>query len=185
VDQALSIDFAWQEAPEHQAGPLATIEALVSAQKGQVQISRQGDMTTMTLVIPQGRRSTILVIEDNASLLQLYGRYLTADHYRILRAETGEEGLVLARTESPDVVLLDVMMRGMDGWEVLQRLRAHAETHAVPVIICSVLPERDLALSLGADAFLTKPIARFDLLDAIQRCLREPRNVGPRHPEAP
>jgi CheY-like chemotaxis protein len=111
------------------------------------------------------------VIEDNASLRQLYTRYLPSDRFRVLQAESGKDGLETAHREQPDVVVLDVMMRGMDGWEVLQRLKAQPSTRAIPVIICSVLPEEALAHSLGAAVFLAKPVSRVHLLDAIQACL--------------
>ena len=185
LNRCVSITVTWREAPVEQTASLAALAALVSAQKGSVQVDRLGETTVLTLSIPQGRIASILVIEDNPSLLQLYGRYLATEQYRVLRTETGAEGLAMARSELPDVIVLDVMMRGMDGWEVLQRLRAQSETQSIPVIICSVLPERDLALSLGADAFLTKPVARFDLLDTIQACLRRPRSAAPRHPAGP
>jgi DNA-binding response OmpR family regulator len=139
----------------------------------------------LTITIPQARTATVLLIEDNTSLLQLYSRYLTLEQYRVLSAETGKDGLDLARREQPDVIVLDIMMRGMDGLEVLQRLRAQPETQRTPVILSSVLPEKELAMSLGADAFLSKPVSRVDLVDTIQACLRLPRSAEPQHPAMP
>jgi CheY-like chemotaxis protein len=68
----------------------------------------------------------------------------------------------------PAAILLDVMMPAMDGWEVLQALQTNPQTGTVPVIICSVFNDPDLAYSLGADRFLAKPINRDDVLDALQ-----------------
>ena len=64
------------------------------------------------------------------------------------------------------------MMPTQDGWEILQALKAHAETSNIPVVVCSVLRERELALSLGAARFLAKPVSQRQLVDALQEVLR-------------
>jgi CheY-like chemotaxis protein len=73
----------------------------------------------------------------------------------------------LAQELRPQAILLDVMLPGMDGWETLARLRRHPATERLPVIICTILPEEQLALALGASAFLRKPLAREELLQAL------------------
>jgi CheY-like chemotaxis protein len=180
----VSIAIGWVGGDE-QSASLAAIEALVEAQKGHVLVETDAENVTLTITIPQARTVSVLLIEDNTSLLQLYGRYLALEQYRVLAAETGKDGLELARRERPDVIVLDIMMRGMDGLEVLQRLRSQPETQKTAVIISSVLPERELALSLGADAFLAKPVSRVGLMDAIQSCLDLPRSAEPQHPVKP
>jgi Amt family ammonium transporter len=69
----------------------------------------------------------------------------------------------------PDVIVLDVMMPGMHGWEVLQRIRNHPQTAQIPVIICSVVNNPELAQALGASTFLPKPIRQEDVLTALGR----------------
>ena len=68
--------------------------------------------------------------------------------------------------------LTQVLMPTQDGWDVLRELASHPETREIPVILCSVLPERSLALSLGVAAFLNKPVTQAALLDALEQCLR-------------
>jgi CheY-like chemotaxis protein len=84
-------------------------------------------------------------------------------------AVDGTRALECAEAEQPAAIVLDVMMPGRDGWEVLQVLKSHPATRHIPVVVCSVLQERDLALALGAAELLVKPVARPDLLRALGR----------------
>jgi CheY-like chemotaxis protein len=114
-------------------------------------------------------QATILFIEDNPDTLQLYQRYLGGTGYRFASAAT--DGQITAALEEvlPSAIVLDVMLSGMDGWEVLGRLRTHPRTQDVPVVMCSILPLEQLALNLGAAAFLQKPVSREALLAALAR----------------
>jgi len=112
---------------------------------------------------------TVLVIDDNEGLVNLLERFLTDRACRVVAARNGQEGLRLARELVPDAIVLDVMMPEMHGWEVLQRLRVHPQTARVPVIICSVINNPDLAEALGASIFLPKPVRRADILTALSR----------------
>jgi CheY-like chemotaxis protein len=70
---------------------------------------------------------------------------------------------------SPQAILLDVMMPQVDGWKVLARLRQHPATEQIPVIVCTIMAQEELALALGAGGFLRKPVSRQDFLDALDR----------------
>lgn len=134
---------------------------LVSAQE-------PGARRTVTVtMVPPG--PTILVIDDNAGLVELLQRYLSGHACRVVPTTDAQDGLLLARNLHPDVIVLDVMMPEIDGWQVLQTLRALPETSAVPVIICSVLNDPQLAYSLGASLFVAKPVSRSDILAALHR----------------
>ena len=123
-------------------------------------------------------QATILFIEDNPDTLQLYQRYLAGTGYRFASAAT--DGQIVASLEEvvPQIIVLDVMLSGMDGWEVLGRLRTHPRTQDVPVVMCSILPLEQLALNLGAAAFLQKPVSREALLATLNR-LREAQGQKP------
>lgn len=112
---------------------------------------------------------TILVIDDNEGLIELIDRYLTGHSCRVVAATSGQEGLRLAQQIVPDAIMLDVMMPETDGWNVLQHLRTSPPTADVPVIICSVFNDPELAYSLGASLVLPKPVSR----DAILQALRQ------------
>ncbi|MHB9092526.1 MAG: response regulator, partial [Chloroflexota bacterium] len=121
--------------------------------------------------LPFVRLRRVLLVDDNPDTLRLFGRYLEGQGYRVLVAQDGSEGIRLALQEQPDAVVLDVMMPAQDGWEVLQVLSNRVETADIPVIICSVIAQRDLALSLGAVDLLAKPVNLPSLAEALSRCL--------------
>jgi len=98
----------------------------------------------------------------------------------VIQAVSGTRAVALARELHPAVIILDVMIPSQDGWEILERLRADPETRGTPVVICSVLPEQTLALSLGVDQFLPKPVSRSALLAILQRCRSLPMKPGDR-----
>jgi CheY-like chemotaxis protein len=112
--------------------------------------------------------ANLLLIDDNEGLTDLLSRYLAAPTYRCVVANRGEDGLRLAQELLPDAILMDLMMPGMDGWELLQRLRTIPETRKIPVIICSVINDPELAYSLGASAFVSKPVEKEKLLEVLR-----------------
>jgi CheY-like chemotaxis protein len=115
------------------------------------------------------KEKLLLVIDDNEGLVDLLERILNSDTIHFLPAQSGAMGLQLARERLPDAIILDVMMSGMDGWEVLQRLKNEPATAQIPVIICSVFNDPELAFSLGAKIFLSKPITPKNVYLAIQQ----------------
>lgn len=115
------------------------------------------------------RKALILLIDDNEGLSHLLQRYLTDDAYTVMSAPNTEAGLQLIQQLQPDAIILDVMMPGIDGWEVLQRLRTCRETQSIPVIICSVINDPELAFALGASQYVAKPVTREALRLALQQ----------------
>ena len=111
---------------------------------------------------------TVLVVDDNEDVLELFQRYLSPHRYRVATAQTAEDALVLARQLQPHVITLDLMMPDQDGWDVLQVLLNQPDTRHIPVIVCSVLRQKELALSLGATTFLEKPVSEQALLAALE-----------------
>jgi two-component system alkaline phosphatase synthesis response regulator PhoP len=109
----------------------------------------------------------ILVVDDDKSIVKVLVGYLEQSGYQTIAAYDGDSALHALRRERPDLILLDLMMPNRDGWELLQALRADPTTSPIPVIVCSVLEDPDLALSLGAQAYLKKPIGAVDLLQAL------------------
>jgi two-component system, sensor histidine kinase and response regulator len=116
----------------------------------------------------------ILVVDDNPDILLFLETVLTGEGYAVEVASNGTYALAQIATSPPDLVLLDVMMPGMNGYEVTQRLRQYPQLPAIPIILLSAYPEVDMveALDLGGDIFLRKPVDEVLLLARIRALLR-------------
>ena len=129
---------------------------------------------------------TVLVIDDEAAVRDLMQRFLTKEGFRVVTALGGEEGLRLARELRPDAITLDVMMPGMDGWAVLSALKADPDLADIPVIMLTIVDDKNLGYALGASDYLTKPIDRERLVDGAEALpARPPRPRGRRRRRAP
>lgn len=115
-----------------------------------------------------GGRPLLLIINDDEGLAKLVDQFLTGHNCHIVAAATGPQGVRLARELVPDAILLEVMIPEVDGWEVLRTLRNQKETDRIPVIICSVVNDPELALSLGASDVLANPLSQMDLVMALR-----------------
>ena len=125
------------------------------------------DAFEVTVELPALECLPVLVIDDNADTLQLLQRYTVGTRYRVIGARDPKQALELAETVRPEIIVLDVMMPQVDGWRLLGRLRQHPRTGHIPLVVCTILPEEALALSLGASAFVRKPVTRQALLAAL------------------
>jgi PAS domain S-box-containing protein len=125
-------------------------------------------------VEPAGRAGTVLVIDDDPASRQLVARMLTKDGFRVVEASNGEEGLRLARAEHPDVITLDVLMPGLDGWGVLTALKDDPALAAIPVVMLTITDQQNLGFALGAAEYLIKPIERARLSAVLSRYRRGP-----------
>jgi len=115
----------------------------------------------------------VLVVDDDESSREISRRILSKRGYSVITADGGADGVELAREQQPDIIVLDILMPGMDGWQVLEKLREMPETADIPIIMQSMLSERELGLSLGADDYLTKPVDKSDLPNAVRKLLPE------------
>jgi signal transduction histidine kinase/DNA-binding response OmpR family regulator/HAMP domain-containing protein len=115
---------------------------------------------------------TVLVVDDDPTAHDLLTASLAREGYRLAHASNGEEALALAREIRPDVVTLDVIMPKVDGWSVLTALKADPELCDIPVVMVTMLPDRGMGLSLGADEFVTKPVDRARLSALLRRLVR-------------
>jgi GAF domain-containing protein/DNA-binding response OmpR family regulator len=112
---------------------------------------------------------TVLVIDDEPAVREIVTRFLGREGFRVVAAAGGEEGLQLARTIAPDVITLDVLMPGMDGWAVLSGLKADPLVADIPVVMLTIVEEKNLGYALGAADYLVKPLDRDRLVDVIRR----------------
>jgi PAS domain S-box-containing protein len=114
-----------------------------------------------------GGEIRVLVIDDDPGVRELLARTLAAEGCRVLTAASGVQGIERARSFEPDVITLDIMMPGMDGWAVLAALKDDEALASVPVVVVSMVDERRTGFALGASAYLTKPIDRKRLVQLV------------------
>ncbi len=116
--------------------------------------------------------ATILVVDDEENIRNLVGAYLQAEGYQVRTAEDGPGALQAARTFQPDVIVLDIMLPGMDGLEILQTLRRESNVYVIMLTARSEETDKVVGLSLGADDYLTKPFSPRELVARVKAALR-------------
>jgi two-component system cell cycle response regulator DivK len=123
----------------------------------------------------------ILIVEDNEMNRDVLSRRLARRGFEIVLATDGPHGLTMARTHAPDLILMDLGLPGIDGWECARRLKADEETRGIPIIALSahaMVGDREKALDAGCDEFGTKPIDFVDLLTKMDRLLGNTSGSG-------
>ena len=165
---------------------LALSRRLVEAHGGQIGVaSASGTGSRFEVILPESRTSepeepaepaaveseptgsSVLVIEDDPGAVRLLRTYLEAEGYRVEVATDGESGITAARANQPGAIILDVLLPGIDGWEVLRRLKQDRDLRDIPVMVATVVDERNVAMSLGAVDYFLKPVRPAALLDRL------------------
>jgi signal transduction histidine kinase len=129
----------------------------------------QTDFITPDIVRDQ--RPLVLVLDDDQTALQLLRDYLKDSDYQMLGSANPAEALHLARALQPDLIITDVMMPTMSGWDVLQALKNDAATVSIPVIVLSIIDQKVQGINLGASTYLVKPVKRDTLLEQVRMAL--------------
>ncbi|HXG27160.1 MAG TPA: response regulator [Candidatus Binatia bacterium] len=163
---------------------LALTRQLVEAHGGSISVrSELGVGSEFTVVLPARQSTagqlappavrpdqpTVLVIEDDPSAQQLLRRHLEGAGYGVLATPSGRQGLAWMREARPDAVLLDILLPDIDGWEVLQQAKRDPATRSIPIMVVSVVDDRELGVALGAVDYFVKPVSREPLLEALGR----------------
>ncbi len=149
--------------------PLDVVRPWAARIGASVEIESSSTHITLALNLPLVKTGVILIIDDQQPAINMFQRYLTRSAYQVIGITHPEQTLAAARNYHPALILLDVMMPRMDGWELLQSLKLDADLSAIPVIVCSAWDEPDMARSLGAQRFLKKPVTQKALLDALRQ----------------
>lgn len=120
-------------------------------------------------------KPTVLYVEDNPQNMRLVRKFLRMGGYTMLGAETGEEGIAMATSEQPHLILMDINLPDVDGSDATKRIKATPETAHIPVIALTANAmhgDRERFLEAGCDDYLSKPVSKNDLLEKVDRLLQ-------------
>jgi CheY-like chemotaxis protein len=154
--------------PGDLTGSSPVAPGLLEALNADLHIERADDRIACSFGLPIASSCTLLLIDDNRGFHRLVRRYLAGQPYQLLSAYDAASGLALARTRTPDVIVLDVMVPDRDGWELVEVLRGDDVLRSIPIVICTVLDQRDLAQSLSVAGYMSKPLSQSVLLSTLQ-----------------
>jgi len=188
LPQAIEVKIVCQAAPSARAlsaDDLSNLEMarqLVDACGGRLSVATGTAPFQATVSLPILEQIPILIIDDHADTVRLFRRYTAGTRYQIVDASTAADAFHLAEQLTPAAILLDVMMPEVDGWELLGRLRQHPLTAHIPIVVCTILPQEELALALGASDFLHKPVSQAVFLERLDRLTR---SAAAERPPAP
>jgi CheY-like chemotaxis protein/predicted DNA-binding protein (UPF0251 family) len=136
----------------------------------------------LEIAFPAAHKATVLVVDDNLDLVHFYQRYIEGTRYQIVHLALGQIVLSALADIASDVIVLDVMLPDIDGWELLTQLRQHPSFRHIPIIVCSVIRQEELALALGAALYLPKPVRRREFIRALNQAsatgMTSPTNTG-------
>ncbi len=127
-----------------------------------------------------GTEPLILVIEDDPRSRELLTLSLVDAGYRVIAATNGKDGVTMAKVMKPFAITTDIMMPGMDGWDVLNNLRTNERTSSIPIIIISMVDDKNIGLASGASDYFVKPVDKNTLLDTIEKLKNSINTTSPR-----
>jgi len=158
-----------QESPPDERELLRDI---VAPETVSLDVHQESDALFLSVWLPSTGIVRVLAVDDNADMVQFYRRCAAGSRYQIVHAGSAETMFDMLEQNRPDIILLDVMLPDQDGWHVLMRMHQDLETRSIPVVVSTVIRERELALSLGAAAFLSKPISPAHLIETLDALVR-------------
>jgi CheY-like chemotaxis protein len=148
-----------------------SLKELLVSQGGALEVDVTGDALSLRMALPAGDDVPVLVVDDNPDLVHFYQRYTSGTRYRVLSVAEGKRTFEMVEGCAPRVIVLDVMLPDIDGWELLMDLRQNPATSGIPCVVCSVIQEEELALALGASVYLPKPVRRQQFIQALDQAL--------------
>jgi CheY-like chemotaxis protein len=138
-----------------------------------IEICIDGAQAFVWIEAPSVGKVTVLVVDDNEDMVRFYQSSALGTRYHIVHTAQGQGLLETIEATTPDAIVLDVMLPDIDGWRLLMRLHEDPATRPIPVVVCSVLREEDLALSLGAAYYLPKPVRPREFIRTLDQVLAQ------------
>jgi CheY-like chemotaxis protein len=143
---------------------------IVATHGGRVEVQSVGDAMRFAITLPSsGEKIVVMVIDDNADLVAFYRRYVAGTPYEIVHLADGNHVFAAIEETMPNIIVLDVLLPDLDGWELLTYLHEHPATRTIPILVASVVRGEELALALGAAAYMPKPVRRQQFIQALDQ----------------
>lgn len=161
------------EVLENSQKSLLIVQQLMELFNGTFTLLHESGYYSARLTFPSIEKIPVLLIDDNPDAILLFQRYASNTRYIVTGVRDADRAVRLTEDHPPKIILLDLMMPGMDGWEVLSQIRQNPLISTIPVVVVSILPQESLALSMGANAFLQKPISQNDFLNLLNQFFPE------------
>lgn len=178
--KAQQIEITIRGGPLSNPQPLTTalMDELAAAYQGHITCQVTDDAVSFHIWLPLAEQITVLVIDDNDDLVHFYRRYTALTRYELVQVAQGQQAVALAKALQPALIVLDVMLPDLDGWDLLTQLYEDSTTAAIPVIVCSVIQRAELAMALGAVASLAKPVDRLAFIAALDHAYAQVAEKG-------
>jgi CheY-like chemotaxis protein len=167
----IEIMLTTQMGKSTEAPDVRLIQEMLAAQRGHLDVNADGTHMCFRIQVPAVGKITVLVADDNPDQVHFYRRCASGTRYHIVHASFGQRTFEAIAAAQPDIIVLDIMLPEVDGWELLSDLKRHASMCHVPVIVCSIVQEEDLAAALGAVLYLPKPVHHRAFIEALARVL--------------
>lgn len=140
-----------------------------------IAVNQKGEHLFVHVWLQSSGQCVVLVVEDNLDVVHYYRRCTAGTNFQIVHAPMSERGVDFVKTIKPEIIVLDLMMPDIDGWQLLTHLHENPDTRPIPVIICSIVQEPDLAFALGATICLPKPVKHQQFVQALNQALSHSR----------
>jgi CheY-like chemotaxis protein len=170
-DGRVQVNLAGPASSEGSQRAIEVLQAILGSLDGGMEAGTEGDYTFLRITLPSAGRVAVLVVDDNVDQVHFYRRCTVSTRYNIGHAPHGRRSVEAIAACCPDVIILDIILPDVDGWQLLAHLKKRPDTRSIPVIICSIVREARLASELGAAAYLPKPVERTALIQALDRAL--------------
>lgn len=157
---------------------------LLDSQGGSLQCHRHDDSLSICCTLPSAPRATVLVVDDNEDLVHFYRACTMNTVFQVVHLREGRSIFETLETVQPDIIVLDLMLPDISGLEVLAQLSEHPFSKSIPIIVCSVVREEELAFALGATAYIPKPVRRRQFVRVLTQLLSQVGRAEPRAPES-
>ncbi len=167
-----SISFTLQKNEEFPSFAIAQIKELASVLGGKAEILFETNCCSLDLIFPNSYKINVLVVDDNYETVQLFRRFTLNSRFEIFHFPGGTDLFEQIQAVSPNILVMDVLLPGQDGWDLLIQIRQNPATSLLPVIVSSVMGDPEIAHSLGANSYLPKPVDQKSFLRALEESAR-------------